>query len=84
MPNALLNLIKTLLGSKRVQATIVALLLAYFQKSLPFLAGLTETQVAEMVALVIGLVISDGRRPIDPTKAARQADDADRMIGRRG
>lgn len=72
MPQALLLLLRTLATSKRVQGTIAAIIVAIAHKHIPMLADLTTEEVLGVVAAIVSIVISDGLRPIDPAKAARQ------------
>ncbi len=68
MPPIIFKLIITLLTSKRVIAAVTAVAVSLLKKKM----GLDDETATSIVAAIIGLVVSDGLRPIDPAKAARQ------------
>ena len=72
MPN-IAQLLKTLLASKRIQMMIAAIIVSLAHKHIPILADLTTEEVLAIVAAIVGTIVSDGLRPIDPAKAAAQA-----------
>lgn len=68
MTPVLLKVIVTLLTSKRVLGAITAIAVSLLKKKL----NLDDETATSIVAAIVGLVVSDGLRPIDPDKAARQ------------
>lgn len=69
MPPLILKVLVTLLTSKRVLAAITAIAVSIMKKRL----GLDDETATAVVAAIVGLVVSDGLRPIDPAKASRQS-----------
>lgn len=68
MPPIILKLLVTLLTSKRVLAAVTAVAVSILKNRI----GLDDETATSIVAAIVGLIVSDGLRPIDPAKAARQ------------